>query len=47
MMNRYEDVGTIGNFIPMAIRRDYEDFWHKQLELGFWAKLGLWLRGKL
>jgi hypothetical protein len=49
-MSKYEDMRHATNWqnaIPMAKRREYCDFWHKQLELGFWAKLSLWLKGKL
>lgn len=46
-MTKYNDVGTIGNFIPMAIRRTQPDFdWYRKLEMGFWSKLILWMRGK-
>lgn len=45
-MNKYEDVGTIGNFIPIAKRRYYEGFWEKQLTLSFWTKIMLWIKGK-
>lgn len=50
-MSRYEEIRhstNWGNALPMAIRRKEADFkWYESIKLGFWAKLGLWLRGKL
>jgi len=51
-MTQYEDVRNAtnwGNAIGMAIlKKNSPDFqWYRDQELGFWAKLGLWLRGKL
>ncbi len=46
-MKKYAHVGTIGSLLPMAIRRMEPDFdWYRKLEMGFWRRLFLWMKGK-